>query len=37
MINVEHVAKDFKKIVKQPGLMGSVNALFKPGYEVRVI
>jgi ABC-2 type transport system ATP-binding protein len=34
MINVEHVAKDFKKIVKQPGLMGSVNALFKPGYEV---
>jgi ABC-2 type transport system ATP-binding protein len=34
MINVEHVAKDFKKIVKQQGLMGSVNALFKPGYEV---
>lgn len=28
MIQVEHVRKDFKKIVKKPGLLGSVKALF---------
>ena len=34
MITVENAVKEFKKIVKQPGLKGSVKALFKPGYEI---
>ncbi|PKN96555.1 MAG: sugar ABC transporter ATP-binding protein [Chloroflexi bacterium HGW-Chloroflexi-5] len=34
MITVENAVKDFKKVIKQPGLKGSVQALFKPGYQV---
>lgn len=34
MIHVENAVKEFKKIVKQPGLKGSVQALFKPSYEI---
>lgn len=34
MILVENAVKEFKKIVKQPGLKGSVQALFKPSYEI---
>ncbi len=34
MIHVEHAVKEFKKIVKQPGLKGSINALFKPSVEI---
>jgi ABC-2 type transport system ATP-binding protein len=34
MITVENAVKEFKKVIKQPGLKGSVQALFKPGYQV---
>ncbi|MDR0914834.1 MAG: ATP-binding cassette domain-containing protein [Oscillospiraceae bacterium] len=34
MIHVEHLCKDFKKTIKNPGLKGSVQALFKPKYEI---
>lgn len=34
MIHVENAVKEFKKIVKQPGLKGSINALFKPSVEI---
>jgi ABC-2 type transport system ATP-binding protein len=34
MITVENAVKEFKKVVKQPGLKGSVKALFKPGFEI---
>ena len=34
MITVEHLQKNFKKTVKQPGLVASVKSLFKPEIEV---
>src|SRR5574344_92334 len=34
MINVENVSKDFKKVVKDQGLKGSVKSLFNRKYEV---
>lgn len=34
MISVEHLQKNFKKTIKQAGLVGSVKSLFKPEYEV---
>lgn len=34
MIYVENLRKDFKKIIKEPGLKGSVKALFKPKKEI---
>jgi ABC-2 type transport system ATP-binding protein len=34
MIHVENIRKDFKKIIKEPGLKGSVKALFKPNKEI---
>ncbi|MBR2177280.1 MAG: ATP-binding cassette domain-containing protein [Clostridia bacterium] len=33
MIEVEHLKKEFRKVVKEPGLKGSVKSLFKPKYE----
>lgn len=36
MIYAEHLRKEFKKIVKEPGLKGSFKALFKPEKEVVV-
>ena len=34
MIHVENLHKHFKKAIKEPGLKGSVKALFKPKYDV---
>ena len=34
MITVEHLQKNFKKTVKQPGLVASVKSLFKPDVEI---
>lgn len=34
MIYVEHLKKDFKKVIKEPGLKGSFKALFKPHKEI---
>ena len=34
MIYVENLHKEFKKIIKEPGLKGSVKALFKPKKEI---
>lgn len=34
MIHVNELRKEFKKAVKEPGLKGSVKALFKPEYEI---
>ena len=34
MIKVEHLRKDFKKSVKQPGLKGSIKSLIKPEVEI---
>ena len=34
MIYVENLRKKFKKIIKEPGLKGSVKALFKPKKEI---
>lgn len=34
MIQVEHVKKDFKKIIKKPGLLGSVKSLFHAEKEI---
>ncbi len=34
MIYVENLRKEFKKIIKEPGLKGSVKALFKPKKEI---
>ena len=34
MIQVENISKEFKKVVKQPGLMGSVKSLFNPKTEI---
>ena len=36
MINVENLRKEFKKTVKEPGLKGSVKALFRPHTEMVV-
>lgn len=33
MIKVEHLRKEFRKTIKEPGLGGSVKALFHPKYE----
>lgn len=34
MIEVEHIRKDFKKVIKKPGLMGSVESLFHARTEL---
>ena len=34
MIHVENLKKHFKKAIKEPGLKGSIKALFKPEYDV---
>lgn len=34
MIYVENIRKEFKKVIKEPGLLGSAKALFHPQYEV---
>ena len=34
MIHVQNLEKYFKKTVKQPGLKGSVKALFRPKTEI---
>lgn len=34
MIYVENLRKEFKKVIKEPGLKGSVKALFKPKKEI---
>lgn len=34
MIHVENLQKHFKKAIKEPGLKGSIKALFKPEYDV---
>lgn len=34
MIHVENLQKHFKKAIKEPGLKGSVKALFKPKYDI---
>lgn len=34
MIHVENLHKHFKKAIKEPGLKGSIKALFKPDYSV---
>lgn len=34
MIYVNDLRKEFKKAIKEPGLKGSVKALFKPNYEI---
>ena len=34
MIHVENLQKHFKKTIKEPGLKGSVKALFNPKYEI---
>ena len=34
MIYVNNLKKDFKKAIKEPGLKGSVKALFSPKYEI---
>ena len=34
MIHVENLHKHFKKAIKEPGLKGSIKALFKPKYDV---
>ena len=36
MIYAEHLRKEFKKVIKEPGLKGSVKALFKPHKEIVV-
>lgn len=36
MIYAEHLRKEFKKVVKEPGLKGSIKALFKPHKEIVV-
>ena len=36
MIYAEHLRKEFKKTVKEPGLKGSFKALFKPKKEIVV-
>ena len=36
MIYVENIRKEFKKTIKQPGLLGSVKSLFKPKTETVV-
>ncbi len=36
MIEAEHLRKDFKKIIKEPGLKGSFKALFRPKKEIVV-
>lgn len=34
MIHVSNLKKEFKKVNKEPGLKGSLKALFKPEYEI---
>lgn len=34
MIQVDNITKQFKKVVKQPGIMGSVKSLFNPKSEI---
>ena len=34
MIHIENVTKEFKKVVKSPGLAGSVKSLFNRKYDV---
>ncbi|MFR7819894.1 ATP-binding cassette domain-containing protein [Candidatus Pseudoruminococcus sp.] len=34
MIYAEHLKKEFKKVIKEPGLKGSIKALFKPKKEI---
>lgn len=34
MIYAEHLKKEFKKVIKEPGLKGSFKALFKPKKEI---
>lgn len=34
MIHVENLKKHFKKAIKEPGLKGSIKALFKPEYDI---
>ena len=34
MIHVENLHKHFKKAIKEPGLKGSIKALFKPKYDI---
>lgn len=34
MIEVCNVSRDFKKIIKEPGLKGSIKALFNPKYDI---
>lgn len=34
MIHVENLKKEFKKVIKEPGLKGSVKALFRPKKEI---
>ena len=34
MIHVENVTKEFKKVVKNPGLAGSVKSLFNKKYDI---
>lgn len=36
MIEAEHLRKEFKKIIKEPGLKGSFKALFRPKKEIVV-
>ena len=36
MIYAEHLRKEFKKTVKEPGLKGSFKALFRPQKEIVV-
>lgn len=33
MIHVSHVQKNFKKIIKEPGLLGAMKSLVKPEYQ----
>ena len=34
MIYVENIRKEFKKIIKEPGVKGAVKALFRPKHEI---
>lgn len=36
MIYAEHLRKEFKKVIKEPGLKGSIKSLFKPQKEIVV-
>lgn len=34
MIHIDHVTKEFKKVIKKPGIAGSVRSLFHREYEI---